>query len=179
MPSDAESRSLVDERTEELYSILCAIAGRALRGQVPSATVSIHDIVHEAYVRIRTSPSAAAELRDRASFLAYAATTVRNVLVDRARARRALKRGGAWGKVYLEDCAADLRAGEPVDVLALDLALQKLALHHERMARVVELVRFGSMTKEEVAQTLSCPVQEVAKDLNLGGAWLHRELSPG
>ena len=101
---------------------------------------------------------------------------MRQILVERARARHALKRGGAGERITLDEGRLAAAAPE-VDVLALDQALTRLAALDAEQARIVELRYFGGLTIEEVAETLDRSPATVKRAWTVARAWLHRELS--
>jgi len=131
-------------------------------------------LVHEAYLRLARETGT--EWEDRAHFLAIAATAMRRVLVDHARARGAAKRGGGRTWVTLhEELAA--QAEQSVDVLALDQALTRLSSIDERQGKVVELRFFGGLEIRETALLLKVSEGTVKRDWRHAKAWLRRELS--
>jgi RNA polymerase sigma factor (TIGR02999 family) len=130
------------------------------------------DLVHELYLRLldwRVIP-----WQNRAHFFSTTARMMRRVLVDMARARRAAKRGLGLEPVPLDDGIAIER---PVDVIAVDEALEALAAIEPRPSQVVELRFFGGFTVEETAETLGVSARTVINDWNTARAWLCRELS--
>jgi RNA polymerase sigma factor (TIGR02999 family) len=112
---------------------------------------------------------------NRAHFYAVAANVMRRVLVDHAKKRKALKRGGG-DRITLKT-GMDLVQGRTPDSLALDEALCKLAKIDERKSRAIELKFFGGMTCEEIGAVLGISVATVGRELRVGQAWLRRELS--
>jgi RNA polymerase sigma factor (TIGR02999 family) len=134
-------------------------------------------LVHEAYMRLVDIRDV--EWRDRVHFFAVSAQLMRRILVDSARARGAIKRGGNAGRV--EDLNPDevpapdsTRAAELIE---LDDALTSLSQLDPRRARVVELRVFGGLTMEEAAEVLGLSEQSVRRDWKLAKAWLLREMS--
>ena len=166
-------REQLDELVSSLYSTLCEIAGRALERH--RGTISPTDIVHDCYVKLARG-KAMKDLRP-TEFVALASRAIRNVLVDRARERGAMKRGGRAKRVTLS--GASLAMDEEVDLLQLDLALQKLTLLDERQSRVVELRFFGGLSHGEIARHLKCSERTVTSEWAMAKAWLHRELARG
>jgi RNA polymerase sigma factor (TIGR02999 family) len=158
-----------------IYDELQRLAVRLLRRERSSQTLAPADLIHEAYLRLAGGMQL--ELKDRAHFFAIAARCMRQILVDRARRRRAGKRGsGIRPTVLDENCIAIDRSW---DLVALDDALEELAKHSERKARVVELHYFGGLTQEEIAAVCEVHVNTVARDLHFSEAWLRRHLSEG
>lgn len=130
------------------------------------------DLIHELYLRLldwRVVP-----WQNRAHFFSTTARMMRRVLVDMARARRAAKRGLGAEPVALD---SGIAVAAPVDVVAVDEALEALSLIEPRPSRVVELRFFGGFTVEETAETLGVSVRTVINDWNTARAWLCRELS--
>lgn len=139
----------------------------------PAASLEPRGLVHELYLRIEASP---VEARDRKHFYAIAALAMRQILSDRARRRRAAKRGGPEQvQVTLSGLADDGRA---VDVLAIDDALAKLEQLSPRQARIVELRCLVGMSVVEVADALEVSERTVHAEWRLARAWLTRALAP-
>lgn len=168
---DAPAR---EELAALLYDELRALAGRQLRDHAGHATLQPTALVHEAYLKLHGARPEG--WRDREHFLAVAATAMRQVLVDYARAKGADKRGGEWRRATLERLL-ELVQAQDVDVGDLDSALSKLSGLSARQARVVELRVFGGLTLEEVAKVLDSGVTTVKTDWRFARAWLKRELS--
>ena len=116
------------------------------------------------------------EFHDRVHFFAFAAQTMRRVLVDHARSRGYCKRGAGAVAIPLVEGAMEL-PDRSADIIALDEALSELARHDPRKARVVELRFFGGLSVEETAAALSVSPQTVLRDWSLAKAWLTRELT--
>ena len=137
-----------------VYADLKAIAHRRMRSERAGHTLDTTAVVHEAYLQLINQ--ATATWRDRAHFFAVASRVIRHVLIDYARRRDAVKRGGGRLRVPLRD---GMTGEEPrtVDLLAVDEALAELAEHDERMARVVECRFFGGMTMAETASRNAPP----------------------
>ena len=131
-------------------------------------------LINEAYLRLvdysRVRP------RDRAHFFAIAAQAMRRILIERARSRRATKRGSGAQKVSLEE-VADISNERAADLIALDEALTNLAQIDPRKAQIVELKYFGGMTIEEAAEVLEVSTPTVERDWKMAKIWLHREIS--
>ena len=131
-------------------------------------------LVNEAYLKL--VDQANVEPRDRAHFLAIAAVAMRHILIDRARARSARKRGGGNAAVTLD---ADAVAGsdDPQSLLDINDALDRVALIDARLARVVECRFFGELSEEEIAEVLGVTVRTVQRDWARARMLLRRELS--
>ena len=158
-----------------VYDELRRIAARYLSRERPGQTLQATALVNEAYLRL-----AAERPRDFANkthFLAIAALSMRQILVQRARARKAAKRGGAPHRITLDDRNVD-QAHLPadVDVLALDEALSKLATLDREQAQIVELRYFAGLTVEETADVLGSSPATVKRHWAMARAWLKQTL---
>ena len=156
-----------------VYSELRRVAQRYLQRERAGHTLQGTALVHEAYVRLVSDD--APQLQNRAHFFAVAAQVMRRILVDHARKRTAEKRGGLDRPVTLDE--ALIAEDRPDALLALDEALEALAVVDERKARVVELHYFGGMGQKEIAAALSVHENTVARDLRLAQAWLNRHMT--
>jgi RNA polymerase sigma factor (TIGR02999 family) len=168
------NQAAFDELFPLVYGELRRIAAREMRHEKPGRTLQTTALVHEAYLRLLKDASLSFE--NRAHFLAIAARAMREILIERARARSARKRGGGAVRLTLDDIVASLPS-TPIDVLALDEALQRLARLDERHARVVELRYFGGLSVEETAVALGLSPATVKRAWTLARAWLFRELT--
>ena len=149
------------------------IAKRCLARERADHSFQATVLVNEAYLRLVDAQDVA--WQDRAHFLAVAARVMRRILVDHARARRALKRGSPAVRVTFDE--ALLVTNEPrEDFVVLDDALQALATFDERKSRVIELRFFGGLSVEETASVLSVSPETVMRDWRLAKAWLQREM---
>ena len=161
-----------------VYAELRRQARLALRREGEGHTLQPTALVHEAWLRLEGQHDARWE--SRTQFLAVAAQAMRRVLVDHARTRRALKRGGGGAQVTLG--AADRAAAAPdtapdaVDVLALDEALARLATLDPRKARLVELRYFAGLSIPEAAAALGISQATVGREWSVARMWLRREL---
>jgi RNA polymerase sigma-70 factor (ECF subfamily) len=130
-------------------------------------------LVHEVYLRLVDSKQIT--LKDRAHFFAVCARLMRQILVDAARSRRALKRGADLRLVELDE-AMTAPAGPAVDLVALDDALNALIALDERKGQVLEMRVFGGLSAEETACVLQISTDTVTRDMHLATAWLRREM---
>lgn len=158
-----------------VYDELRRIAAGYIRRERPGQTLQATALVNEAFVRLaseRPRPFA-----NRQHFVAIAALSMRQILVQRARARKAAKRGGAPDRVTLDE---KLVSSEPpsVDVLALDEALTRLATFDPEQARIVELRYFGGLTVEETADVVGISPATVKRQWAMARAWLKRAVEP-
>jgi RNA polymerase sigma factor (TIGR02999 family) len=162
-----------DELVPLVYSELRRQARRALRREGEGHTLQATALVHEAWLRLDGQYDARWE--SRTQFLAVAAQMMRRVLVDHARTRRALKRGGGGTQVTLGD-AVHASAPDAVDVLALDDALARLAVMDPRKAQLVELRYFAGLSIPETAAALGVSLATVGREWAVARMWLRREL---
>lgn len=137
-------------------------------------TLQTTAILNEAYLRLvdNTKPV----WQGRTHFIAAAAQLMRRILVDYARARKSLKRGGGALRVTLDEAAFAPEARSE-DLLALDEALERLAVQDARKSQIVELRYFGGLTVEETAEFLKLSQRTVEREWTMAKAWLYRELS--
>lgn len=159
-----------------VYQELRGLAGKYFRGQKSDHTLQPTALVHEAYLKLvdQTDP----QWKDRAHFFAVAATAMRQILVDHAIARNALKRGGGRAKIALDENLVGGPQPE-FDPIALNEALNKLAAVDARKARVVELRFFSGLTVDEAAEILNVSKSTVEGDWRMARAWLSKELADG
>ena len=159
-----------------VYDELRRLAAGYLRRERPGQTLQATALVNEAFVRL--SREKGKPFQNRTHFVAIAALSMRQILVQRARARNAEKRGGGADRITLDESIAGAAPpqDESVDVLALDDALTRLAALDPQQARIVELRYFGGLTIEETAETLEISPATVKRQWNLARAWLRREL---
>ena len=163
----------VDALLPLVYQELRRLAASYLRREKPGQTLQPTALVHEAYMRLmKDRPD---RWQNRAHFCAIAAHSMRQILIERARARGAAKRGGARPRVTLDE---GLVAGEnrSIDLLALDEALERLAKLDPEQARLVELRFFGGLTVEETAEAMDISPATVKRHWTVAKAWLTREL---
>lgn len=159
-----------------VYRELHGLASRHLARERGGHTLQPTALVHEAYLRL--SKTASPDWQDRVHFFAVAARVMRRILVDHARQRGRIKRGGAAPVVPLDDVEPAAGAAiDPVDALALDGALSRLEDLDARQAKVVELRFFGGLTVEETAEVMGVSSGTVKRDWVVARAWLYRELT--
>lgn len=151
------------------------LARHYMNRERPDHTLQATALLDDAYLRLsdQTHPP---HWQNRAHFIAVAAQLMRRIMVDHARERNAVKRGGGAIRVSLDECASvtETRADE---LLALDEALEKLAAFDRRKADVVEMRYFGGLTMEEIASVLKIHVNTVGRDWTVARAWLFAALS--
>ncbi len=167
----AGDRSAFDALIEHVYPELRILARSQLRGR--RGTVSTTVLVHEAYLKLAGVQGA--QWRSRVHFYAFCAEVMRHILVDAARRRSAARRGGDRRRVTLEDHAAVVD-GRALEVLAVHEALERLAEHNERMARIVVCRCFGGMSMAETATALETPLRTVEREWARGRAYLRHAM---
>jgi RNA polymerase sigma factor (TIGR02999 family) len=172
----AGQREALEHIIPLVYEQLRQVArGQLRRGGSPQA-LSATTLVHETYLRLLDQRQI--EASDRASFLAVAGYTMRRILVDEARHRKRLKRGGGQPAVPLDEAIGRLLDANEVDqVLALDRLLERLAAWDPRAARIVEHRIFLGLTLEETAEAFDMSVKTVQRTWTTARAWLRKELA--
>jgi len=155
------------------YDRLRSLAEQHIRRQPASATLQATALVHEVYLKLMQQPN---RFVDRTHMLCTAANAMRQILVDHARARSRLKRGGEYAQVTLDGSEVSISDG--LDVLILNDALERLASWDERQARIVELRFFVGLSMAEVAELLGVSEKTIAREWAMARAWLQRELRP-
>ena len=160
-----------------MYDELRQVARRQLRREPSSPPLSATTLVHETYLRLLQQRQV--EATDRPGFLQVAGVTMRRVLVDEARRRTRLKRGGHETLERLDtDAPALLDQEDLSQVLALDELLERLAAIDERAARIVEYRIFAGLTLEETAAALDVSAKTIQRTWTTARAWLRKELGP-
>ena len=172
--SDGDQQAL-EKLTPLVYQELYRRAHWHMARERVGHTLQTTALVNEIYVRMVDLRSVS--WRDRAHFFAVSSRLVRRVLIDAARAKGSLKRGGDFPHVALDEA---LVFREPrADLVALDDALNALAAIDPRKGQVVELRFFGGLEIAETAEVLQVSSETVKRDWKLAKAWLHRELKQG
>lgn len=170
----AGDRAAVEHLLPLVYDELRQVARRQMSRESPAHTLSATALVHEVYLRLLEQRQLSAV--DRESFLGIAGLTMRRILVDHARARARGKRGGGERPVPLDEDMALLTDTEAEEVLAVDVALERLAAVDERARRVVECRVFAGLTLQETAEALNLSVKSVQRTWLTARAWLRREV---
>jgi RNA polymerase sigma-70 factor (ECF subfamily) len=156
-----------------LYDELRALARQYMRSERPGHTLQTTVLVHEAYLRLGGQKDAGWE--SKAHFMRMAAKVMRRVLIDHARRKRSVKKGGKLSREPL-DKAADIMEEASVDLLTLDSALSRLAEIDKQMAEVVEFRFFAGLTVEETAKIMGISESTVKHDWMLAKAWLKQQV---
>ncbi len=176
MQPDSPSTLPTDVCFAQLYNELRAIAQRQLRNERGGHTLQATSLVNEAWLRL--SSSEGSEWSGHSEFMGAAANVMRRILVDYARARGRLKRGGESGPIMLAEWHAAL-PGNTIDILAVDEALVRLEQLYPRQARIVVLRFFAGLTVPEVAALLGLSKETVKRDWAMARAWLSLRLREG
>jgi RNA polymerase sigma factor (TIGR02999 family) len=156
-----------------VYAELRRQAARYLRRERPDHTLQPTALVNEAFLRLVDQRNV--RWQNRAHFFGVAAQSMRRILVDHARTRQRIKRGGVQQRVTLVDSAA-ATAESVVDLLALDQSLARLEALDSRQSRIVELRFFAGLSVEETAEILEISPATVKREWSMAKAWLHSQL---
>ncbi|MEZ4701027.1 MAG: ECF-type sigma factor [Rhodothermales bacterium] len=167
--------SALDDMMPVMYDQLHEIARMRLRRERPSHTLGATALVNEVYLKL--VDHRLLDLDDRNDFMAVASRIMRNILVDYARTRNRLKRGGGQAPVPLDDVSAFLSDREAEEVLVLDAALERLRLSDERAADVVQYRFFGGLTLDETADAMGISKRSVQRVWMFARAWLRKEIA--
>jgi len=168
-------QSALNKLTPIVYDELRRLARRYMRRERPGHSLQTTALVNEAYMRLVDYERM--QWQNRAHFFAVSAQVMRRILVEHAR-RRNLKRGGGVAHVSLEE-AVMVGPDQDMDIVALDHALNSLALIDRRKVQVVELRFFGGLSVEETAEVLKLSTITVKRDWRAARTWLYRELIGG
>lgn len=157
-----------------VYDELRKLAAARMAGEAPDQSLQPTALVHEAYLRL-VGPADAERWDNRGHFFAAAAEAMRRILVDRARRRRSLKRGGDRQRLPLDDVHPESREPD-ARLLAIDEALSKFALQDPMKAELVKLRYFVGLTNAEAARLLGVSEATAERHWAYARAWLHREI---
>ncbi|MCW8849990.1 MAG: sigma-70 family RNA polymerase sigma factor [Melioribacteraceae bacterium] len=157
-----------------VYDELRVISSKYLRDEYRKHTLQTTELVHEAYIKLLGSENLSWE--SRAHFFGIAARSMRQILVDYARKRKAIKRGLGQTKISLDKAEFILSDSED-QIIHLDDALNKLEELDERASKIVELRFFSGLSIEETANMLNVSSATVKRDWNFAKAWLYREIN--
>jgi len=174
--SSEGERCALDRLIEAAYPDLRAIARRYLKRERPDHTLQCTALINEAYLRLARSPDK--EWNDRTHFFAFAATLMRGILVDHARARHAAKRGSGALTITLGE-AGRAPDGPGVEVMDLHLALGELERLDAFQGRLVELRYFGGLSIEDTAEVMGVSASTVKREWILAKTWIRRRLIEG
>jgi len=178
-PGEPGRRHRSAELIEAVYEDLRRLAAQKMARESPGHTLSATALVHEAYLRVATDGAKSVLWENRSHFYFAAAEAMRRILIDRARRKNALRRGGGVEHDPLDSITAPAAPQRSDDLLALDDALLKFAAQDERKAKLVELRYFAGLTSEEAAEALGISKPTADRDWTFARAWLLRELGHG
>ncbi len=167
--------SAYDQLIPMLYDELHVIAQQRLRKERPNHTMGATALVNEVYLKFINQKQL--DLADRGEFMAIASTAMRNILVDYARTKKRVKRGGGVSNVPLEEVEAFLSDREAEEVLVLDGALDRLAHINERASQVIQYRFFGGLTLDETADVMGISKRSVQRSWTTAKAWLRKEVA--
>ena len=166
-------KEIINQLLPVVYKELRRLASRYLRKEYNNRTIQTTELVHEAYLRLAGNSEMAA--KNRAQFFGIAANSMRQILVDYARKKHAVKRGGDFTRITLyEDII--ITDGSNDKIIAIDSALIKLGQIDERLCRIVELRFFTGLSIDETAEVMEISTSTVKREWALAKAWLFREL---
>ena len=191
MPEKRNSVSGITERLQNLnegqgseagnalinlvYNELHRQAHRYLQKERGGHTLQTTALVHEAYLKLTEQKSVA--WQNRSHFFAIAATMMRRILIDYAKTKHRIRRGGVHSDLPLENALTIVVSETDFDLLALDEALKRLGEKEEHLAKIVELRFFSGLNVAETAEVLGVSESTVKRDWQMTKAWLHRELT--
>ena len=159
--------------SEQVYHQLRAIAHARLAQEAPGHTLQATALVHEAYLKLRNQP--AAYNGDKRAFFRAAAAAMRQILIDHARTRGRVKRGGMLRREFT-DVAQLACENEPDEILALDEAIDRLEKQEPQAAQVMKLRFFAGLSVEEAAEVMGLSERTVKREWQFARAWLYRAL---
>jgi RNA polymerase sigma factor (TIGR02999 family) len=168
-------RGVTAELLPLVYRELRALAAKKMRQERPDQTLQATALVHEAYVRL-VDQTCMPRWDGRWHFFAAAAEAMRRILVENARSRGRLKRGGSAERVNLEDVELAMDGHASPDLLALDEALGELEQKHPEKAQLVKLRYFAGLTMEEAAQAMGISVRTAGRAWAYARAWLYARM---
>jgi RNA polymerase sigma factor (TIGR02999 family) len=168
------NKRALDQLMPLVYRELRKLAASYLKDERRNHTLQPTALIHESYLRMVEQDMP--EWKSRAHFFGVAARLMRQILVDHARLRGAVKRGGEYVKISLDDAPPTSIDHEVERILTLDAALTKLARFDERKSQVVEMRVFGGMKLSDIAVALNVSEPTVKRDMRLAKAWLRVEV---
>ncbi len=169
-------QAALDQLMPLVYGELRQMARRYMARQNPGHTLQTTALINEAFIKLVGQQDK--HFQNRAHFFGVAAQAMRHILVDYARSKQYVKRGGDAPVVPLDE-ALTVSEERAAELVALDDALKELAKVDERKCRVVELRYFGGLSVEETAEVLKVSAITVMRDWSVAKSWLHRELNKG
>jgi RNA polymerase sigma factor (TIGR02999 family) len=169
----AGDQKAASELVPLIYEQLRRLAARHLSHERPDHTLQATALVHEAYVKLAAQKDA--KWQNRAQFFGVASQAMRRILVDYARGKQRIRRGGKQHKVPLDEVLL-VSPGSSEEVLAVHESLSRLETLDARQARIVELRYFGGLKVEEIAEVVGISGKTVMRELNVAKAWLYGDL---
>jgi RNA polymerase sigma factor (TIGR02999 family) len=157
-----------------VYQELHRMAGRYMRREIPGHTLQTSALVNEAYLKLVDQKKV--QWQNRAHFFGVASQVMRRVLLDYAKHRARLKRGGNIPKLTLNEGVATLSPERATELIALDRALNSLAEIDPNKSRIVEMKFFGGLTNDEIAEVQNVSTRTIEREWRKAKAWLHREI---
>ena len=170
----AARSSMTDESWAACYDQLKSVASQYFEAERKDHTLQPTAIVHEAWIRLSRSSNVDASNREH--FFAAAATAVRRILVDHARARKRARRGGGFYRI-VQTPPDDIEASLDVDLTLLDEAMTRLGRRSQRQLRIIELRCFGGLDLDKTAEVLGVSRSTVKEEWRFARAWLHNEVA--
>jgi len=167
------NKEALDKLMPLVYAELRKLARQHLNKERPGHTLQTTDLIHETYLKLVNQSRV--QWQNRTHFFGVSAQLMRRILVDRARRRKRAKRGGGVPMLSLDEGATASRK-PPIDIVAFDEALTRLADIDPRKAQVVELRFFGELSVEETAEFLKLSNITIMRECKMAKAWLHRAL---
>jgi RNA polymerase sigma factor (TIGR02999 family) len=165
----------LEELIPLVYAELHRQAHNYLRREYNNRTLQTTELINEAYLKLRGQKNP--QFESRTHFFAIASNLMRQILVDHARKKHRLKRGGVKSDLPLEDALHVEVDGKDLNLVALDDALARLEKMDPQQARIVELKYFGGLSIQETAEVVGISPATVKRDWNLARVWLFNELS--
>jgi RNA polymerase sigma factor (TIGR02999 family) len=173
---DRGEATVTEQLLPAVYQEMRRLAEQMMARETPGQTLQPTALVHEVYLRLVADPEQRWQCRGH--FFAAAAEAMRRILVENARSKKRLKRGGDWHRVGLDQAERDTQTS-PVDLIALDDALNRLAELDSVKAEVVKLRYFAGLNNDETANALGISLATVKRHWTYAKTWLRRELSGG
>lgn len=168
------NRDVLSDILPLVYDELRKISSKYLRDEYRNHTFQTTELVHEAFIKLTGSENIS--WQSRAHFFGIAAQSMRQILVDHARKRKAKKRGEGKVNISLDEIL-ELSDQSDEQIIALDEALKKLESIEERSSKIVELRFFSGLTIDETAEVLNISPATAKRDWNFAKAWLYREIT--
>ncbi|MEL6110026.1 MAG: sigma-70 family RNA polymerase sigma factor [Planctomycetota bacterium] len=174
LANGGQSPAIAEELLPLVYEELKRLASQQIAQEKPGQTLQPTALVHEAYIRLVGNPDLKWE--SRGHFFAAAARSMRQILINRANRKLAIKHGGGRKREELQDVPF-IDESEPERLLAVDAALEKLEVIDPRKVEIVNLRYFAGLSIEETAKALKLSPATVKRDWQFARTWLHREIS--